>query len=401
VRYAPDIVDDLGAVTSPPYDVLDPEAVLGLESADPYNVVRLILPRDEESGPEGRYAHAADTLRDWLAKGVLRVDDDPALYVYEQSRDGSVLQRGLLGCVGLHPEADRVVLPHEDVMPGPVADRLELMRALQANVEPILLMYEGGDGAAAAAVGAVGALRPTIEAATADGLHHRVWQLTDQKVLSAVDDDLAGRQALIADGHHRYAAYRALQSEHAPRTGDWDAGLAMLVDLQAYPPHVGAIHRVVAGMSLDEAARRAGEVFDAAAVRTTEGHDGGPPPRGWLRLADGRGRRVDLVARDPGEVEQKVARAHPDWRGLDTAVLHEVLFEELWQVPEDRVGYHHTVEQALAHAVAERGFAVLLAPVDPATVLRLAADGVRMPRKSTSFGPKPRTGLVLRTFQDG
>jgi uncharacterized protein (DUF1015 family) len=34
-------------------------------------------------------------------------------------------------------------------------------------------------------------------------------------------------------------------------------------------------------------------------------------------------------------------------------------------------------------------------------VLELAAEGVRMPRKSTSFGPKPRTGLVLRTFDTG
>src|SRR5207237_508079 len=59
LRYSADAVEDLGAVTSPPYDVLDPDAVLALESAEPHNVVRLILPREEESGPEGRYEHAA------------------------------------------------------------------------------------------------------------------------------------------------------------------------------------------------------------------------------------------------------------------------------------------------------------------------------------------------------
>ena len=31
-------------------------------------------------------------------------------------------------------------------------------------------------------------------------------------------------------------------------------------------------------------------------------------------------------------------------------------------------------------------------------VIGIAAQGERVPRKSTSFGPKPRTGLVLRTF---
>ena len=49
----------------------------------------------------------------------------------------------------LRDPAERVVLPHEDVMPGPVADRLELMRATRANLEPILLVYEGGGGTAA------------------------------------------------------------------------------------------------------------------------------------------------------------------------------------------------------------------------------------------------------------
>jgi uncharacterized protein (DUF1015 family) len=39
-------------------------------------------------------------------------------------------------------------------------------------------------------------------------------------------------------------------------------------------------------------------------------------------------------------------------------------------------------------------------PVAVSDVLALAAAGERMPRKSTSFGPKPRTGLVLRVLDD-
>jgi uncharacterized protein (DUF1015 family) len=33
-------------------------------------------------------------------------------------------------------------------------------------------------------------------------------------------------------------------------------------------------------------------------------------------------------------------------------------------------------------------------------VYKVAALGQRVPRKSTSFGPKPRTGLVLRLFAE-
>jgi uncharacterized protein (DUF1015 family) len=391
LRYQRDAVGDLAAVTSPPYDVLDRDAVLTLESADPHNVVRLILPRDEESGPEGRYEHAAVTLRRWIDQGLLRPDPEPGLYVYEQSAGGQVLQRGLIGAVVLHDFADRVVLPHEDVMPGPVADRLELMRALGANVEPILLMYDGAGGEAADVIERAADRAPGVQTTTSDGITHSMWRLTDPRELDLVARDLAERQALIADGHHRYAAYRALQSEHAPTEGPWDAGLALLVDLRAYPPHVGAIHRVVAELDLEEAVALASPLFDAGQPGADE------PVRGAFVLHDGHGRVVRLVPRDAELVRNRV-RGPTQWRGLDTAVLHDVVLAQLWDVADERITYHHTLDQALARARADTGVAIELAPVDPAVVLALAADGVRMPRKSTSFGPKPRTGLVIRTF---
>ena len=62
--------------------------MLALESADVHNIVRLILPRDDDCGPEGRYEHAASTLRGWVAEGVLTRDDHPGLYVYEQAGAG-------------------------------------------------------------------------------------------------------------------------------------------------------------------------------------------------------------------------------------------------------------------------------------------------------------------------
>jgi hypothetical protein len=49
-------------------------------------------------------------------------------------------------------------------------------------------------------------------------------------------------------------------------------------------------------------------------------------------------------------------------------------------------------------APAAGGTAVICNPASFETVIGIAAQGERVPRKSTSFGPKPRTGLILRTF---
>jgi uncharacterized protein (DUF1015 family) len=39
-------------------------------------------------------------------------------------------------------------------------------------------------------------------------------------------------------------------------------------------------------------------------------------------------------------------------------------------------------------------------PASVTEVMDVARAGKVMPRKSTSFGPKPRTGLVMRVFAD-
>jgi uncharacterized protein (DUF1015 family) len=407
VRFDPARVPDVAAVTSPPYDVIDPDSATHLEELDPHNVVRLILPRDEAGDAGGRYEHAAARLSAWQAEGFLRRDDAAAFYVYEQSRAPDLLQRGLLAAVELRDPDERVVLPHEDVMPGPVADRLELMRATHANLEPILLVYEGGGGTVAV-IDATAAKPPLVETVTEDGIRHRLWSLTDPSEQRAVAADLQPRQALIADGHHRYATYRLLQAEHhaAGRgAGPWDRGLALLVDSGAYPLNVQAIHRVVEGLALDEAVKTASTVFTAVDLgrdgqaATTALHDA--PGHAFL-LTDGESYSM-LTDPAPDALSAALPPQHSDlWRHLDASVLHALLLERLWQIPDGspRVRYLHDNDGALRAARRSGGTAVLLRPVSVGEVLEVASTGERMPRKSTSFGPKPRTGLVLRLLDD-
>ena len=404
LRYDPDRVSDLAAVTSPPYDVIDPDSATHLEELDPHNVVRLILPRRRTDGRETPYAQAAAALRRWQADGVLRQDAVPTLYVYEQVGD-AVLQRGLLAAVALRDPADGVVLPHEDVMPGPVADRLELMRATSANLEPILLVYDGG-GDTARVIDEVCAGEPVLRTRAEDGLEQRVWCVTDPALHERVARDLEPRQALIADGHHRYATYRKLQAEHhaaGDGHGDWDLGLAMLVDSRSHPLHVRAIHRVVGDLGLDEATDQVEGVFrvrrlGGADLQTALAALSGAGEHRFV-VTDGRGYAViDDPAADAVDAALPRSEHSEAWRSLDASVLHALVLDRLWGADDAsrRTSYLHDAVAAVRAAERARGVAVLMRPVTVDVVQALAARGERMPRKSTSFGPKPRTGLVLR-----
>ncbi|WP_261557819.1 DUF1015 domain-containing protein [Frankia tisae] len=86
------------------------------------------------------------------------------------------------------------------------------------------------------------------------------------------------------------------------------------------------------------------------------------------------------------------------FRRLDVTVAHLALIVDVWGLA-DTVGvvdYHHDAPAAIAAAAAAGGTALLLNPTPVADVTSVAEAGERMPRKSTLFTPKPRTGLVLR-----
>ncbi|GHE59837.1 DUF1015 domain-containing protein [Streptomyces capitiformicae] len=406
LRYAPDRVGSLAAVTSPPYDVVvRPDGLLHLESADPHNIVRLILP--QASTPDARNKQAAETLRHWLSEGVLAPDTEPGLYVYEQA-DGTILQRGLIGALRLSEPADGVVLPHEDVIPHVIADRAALMRATSANLEPLLLTYRGNRSTtgATAVVERTTQRPPLLATTTEDGFSHRLWAVTDPADLAEIQSDLARHQALIADGHHRWATYLRLRAEH-PTPSPWDYGLVLLVDTARHPLRVRAIHRLLHQLPVADAlsaldglfrvqhlAVPLPEALDALADAATAGN-------AFLLAGDGSFHLIDHP--DPDLLARTIPADHPAaWRTLDATVLHATLLHHVWHIPEDspaHIAYIHDTAATVEKAERDGGTAVLMHPVREEVVRDLARQGIKMPRKSTSFGPKPASGLVLRALE--
>ncbi|GAA3757012.1 DUF1015 domain-containing protein [Spinactinospora alkalitolerans] len=410
---------NLAPALAPPYDVLDADTVTDLMRAEPRNAVRLTLPpaaRESRgfpadlSGPD-RYRRAAHTLRRWIADGVLVQDPEPVLYVYEQTAPDGRRQRGLIGALRLPGPGSAAVRPHEDVLPGPVADRARLMAATRANLEPIFLLYRGGAGGERGAAGlAVDEAAATTTAAlvdtvTGDGVTHRLWAIADPGVQAAVAADLAGRTALIADGHHRYAAYLRLRAEAgAQPDGPWEHGLAFLVDSDASPPRLGAIHRVLPGLAPDAAAQSARKVAEveeftapetASAIRRLHAAAAQGPA---LLLAGGGSWYLLRGFSDEDVAEAAPERSAP-WRALPTAVLSHLLMP-LWGATDEGARLvHDDAAEAVTAARSCGGTAVIVPPLSVADVYAVTARGELTPRKSTSFGPKPRTGLVLRAFR--
>ncbi|MGZ4617983.1 MAG: DUF1015 family protein [Frankiaceae bacterium] len=401
-------VPDVGSLTSPPYDVIDEPERAMLEASHPHNIVRLILPRDAAGQPGSRYEQAAATLRAWRGDGVLRRDPTPAIYLYEEVAGGHI-QRGLLGAVALADASAEIILPHENTMAGPVADRLALMAATATNLEPIFLLYEGG-GAASQVADRTEEAKLLIDTVVSDGANeerHRVWAVTDPDTLREVAADLLPRRVVIADGHHRYATYlRYQRDQHLAGRGPgaWDQGLSLLVDARHFGPRVHPVHRVLPQLPVAVAADRARRGFavkaTSASLEAMLKELADAPPGPSFVLTDGVSAFL-LTRMRQDVIDPLLPRVPSATRELDVTVLHAGLVQGLWRLADNEsvVDYRHDAVSAVQAARQTGGTAVLLNPTPAARVAAVAAAGERMPRKSTLFTPKPRSGLVLRPIE--
>ncbi|MFC4785217.1 DUF1015 family protein [Nocardioides sp. MAHUQ-72] len=330
------------------------------------------------------YRDVTRRLGRWEQQGQVHHDSEPAVYLHEYTSRG-ITVRGLVGALDIshraHDRADRAVYPHEGIHPLQVAELAERMVEMQMNPAPILLVHRGHAEARHIIQGLLAT--PPDHAFTDRGdQQHRIWAIRDPAQLEALDEALAESRALIADGHHRYAAYIRLQQQHPG--GAYDLGLAMLVDQDDTPLFLGAIHRVFPGVGLDD--------LELAAASRGVGFRTCTETEAVALLGP-----ETLVATD-GSRWATLQLTVPRTRAA-VEILHEDLVPALAHDP-GTVGRHHSVEDAMAHLAEVSGIAILLPAPDFDLVLRIVAADRLLPEKATSFQPKPNMGVLIRSLRD-
>ncbi len=382
LRYDPGAVR-LDQVIAPPYDVIGSAERVTLAHRSPANSVQVELPEPDLHRGLDRYQVAAELLASWITREIVVPDPVPAFYPYRMISPDGRATTGVIGALGV---ADEDVLPHEQTLPKPRSDRLDLLRATGTNLSPIWgLSLAAGLSATFDPKAA-----PAGEAHDDDGVRHQIWVLDDPAAVETVRQAVASAPVVVADGHHRYETARAYRDEiraagrHQP--GPHDLVMALVVELAEDQLTVGPIHRTLAGLSEGvDIAAAFGRWFDILhAGPATERVVGALARSGSLSLVTAEG--AWLLTPRPEAYE--AAGSDLDASLVDLAAR---------DLPSHETAYPHAWEEALS-AVGSRAAqaAVVLRPVTVGQIAEWAGSRRRMPPKTTYFSPKPRTGMVFR-----
>ena len=437
LRYRPNV--PLGQVTCPPYDIISPEQAAGYRRRSPFSAVNLELPAAPAPptvgasaplfDPTGRYREAERLLDEWRRSGVLVRDAEPYLYVVDSTYRGpdgrERTRRGFIARLRLEDLASGVVLPHEKTHAGPMADRLNLMRATHANFSQIFLLYTDENGEIATVLTkALTSVLATPAAATQsvtddDGTAHKLTPVTGAAG-AQVSAMLAQQHLYIADGHHRYEMALAYRDERRA-AGDHSADEVMvyLCSMQDPGLMVFPTHRLIKDVVLPPMTQVIERLEPAFAVS----REGSCDQSACRRMVDNLSSFADhgkvfglyfpreqscLTAelRDLSAVDRLLAEGFsPDAARLSVTILHYLILRDALGLEptgmEGKIDYEPDPAEAFRKMNGgDYEIGAFLNATLLSEVKTIADHGETMPQKATYFYPKPLTGLVFNVMDE-
>jgi len=399
-------------VICPPYDVISPEQQQLYYDKSEYNVIRLehgkVMEGDNDK--DNKYIRARDTLTKWFQDGILKIDTDHTFYIYEQgfTYNGNYKKRiGLIACVRLEPFSRKIIFPHESTFSGVKADRLELMRALNSNVSPILCLYDDpGNKIAKLMTDRMLPGRLLVNINNGDDTH-RVWKANEPEFVQRVSHFMSPKSIYIADGHHRYETSLAYREERAKASisqgyEGYNYIMMTLVSFADSGIVMLPVHRIFKSIdenTLSDFKQQLSNYFEISSMPVDEPN-----------MEDRKGNDIRILGLEPDKIvnlkllssinaKDFMPAGHSlTYQRLDVSVMEHIITEKLLGPANKEDNISFTPDAMHALNLVRQGncrMAFLLNMLPVTTVKHVADAGDRMPRKSTYFYPKLPTGLVI------
>jgi len=449
-------IRDYGLVLTQPYDKITPEMQTMYYKRNPYNLVRITKGKDlkGDNDSNNKYTRAAESLESWLQKNILVQDNKRAVYAYHEefhpqgdpvghppvkgkSSCDQEIRKGFIALMHLVEFGQGGVHPHERTLLKPKQDRLSTMRAVGGSTGQIFMLYSDPKLVINNALSKVTNYRPAdIKLRDDYGVIHKLWKVTDPKIIRIVQDTMKRRDVFIADGHHRYET--ALNYRNEMRAlglkcignESFENRMMTFVNMDDKGLTVLPTHRLIFGLknfSFNKLMAKLKQFFwiNEYPTRTPKEEKAGRNEfSNDLRMTGERAHAFGLIVKGvkkyfiltlkndrimdkvitdkPAGSPANREKQSPTWKRLDVTILHSLILEKLLGINkeqvanEENVNYIRSEDEAINNVrKGKYQMAFILNPTKIEEVKQVSLKGERMPQKSTDFYPKLLSGIVI------
>lgn len=429
-RYNAKKTGGLREVVSPPYYNIKPEEKDKLYSLSEYNSVRLFSGRNSENDTEtnNKFTRAANYLKSWIEEGILKRDEEPAIYMYEQTLEVHNIQyqnRSFIALVELEDFSKGTITPCEETREVSRQDRYEFLTHTNADMSMISCLYIEREKDLLNLMTDLSEEEPDMEFDSQDNIHQRLWKITYQPTIDYIVEHFKDLQLYITDGQTRYETclkYRDyMKSKNPGHTGKepYNYTMVSLSNSNSDGIVILPVHREV------KLPRNFREDYFVAGIQDhfkiekiiVDSQDEGllqtmkrqiATPRMETKIAVYHSGdyfyRITLKDKDYIKKELLPEKSEAYCR-LDMVVLNNLVIKDVLHIKdeeyEEYVSSSRNAQKCFDDVKnGDADVMFVMNPVKAEQIRSVAKEGEKMPKRTLSVFPKPSVGILINIKED-
>jgi len=394
---------DFKEVIAPPYDVIDEKYQNELYERSKYNIVRLILTKEEN-----RYETAKKYFEDWKNEKVMIPTKKPSIFYIIQkytNEKGKLIERkGFIARNKIEDFSSKKILPHEYTMGGPKEDRFKLISSTKAFFSQIFMVYNDKNFEIEKKVfNKYNSKEPFIDVVDDLGVENIVHIIDDIEDIKIIENTLSDKTLLIADGHHRYEtsmkyAFEHPENEYAQYVMSYFTN-ASDENLIIYPTHRIISKDIKPEKILDSVKK----YYDIEVLNNKNDF------LEKIEIENKKQITTGLILKNDDNFyvlklkkgTEKEINAPEELQKLDLTVLHELILKKELNFSNEELmsqnGITYEKRENIAFDSIKSGASACFIMAYPKMedIINISQAGYRMPQKSTYFYPKLLSGIVV------
>lgn len=395
-------------VAALPYDVMNSDEAREMVEGNPYSFLHIDkadidLDKAINKYDKVVYEKAKQNLESMIENKVFIQDEEPCLYIYQQTMNGKS-QIGLVVCCSIDDYIKDKVKKHEFTTKAKEKDRINHVDYCDANTGPIFLTYRSNE-ILKNIVKEWSSKEALYSFVSEDGIKHDVWIIDNKNATENIINTFDSIDSLyIADGHHRANSAVTVGLKRRKENPNYNGTEEFNYFLAVAFPHdelnILDYNRVVKdlnGFTKEQFLERVREGFhlkelqqDVKCKPQQKGIFGMYLDGTWYEL-----RNRTTITSGLDEVNS-----------LDVSILQNNLLAPILGIDDPRdsdriefIGGIRGLKELERRVNKDMAVAFSLYPTLINEIMDIADKGEVMPPKSTWFEPKLRSGLFIHKLR--